>query len=101
MERGGGDVDERARRLLNAAPRSDGADRIEDRAFVRSAAGSGQNSARESALMNVRGGHGNLMRLVGGLEVDAEELAERLEFGDNESILAWFRQRYPVPIDRK
>jgi len=34
MERGGGDVDERARRLLNAAPRSDGADRIEDRAFV-------------------------------------------------------------------
>jgi hypothetical protein len=50
--------------------------------------------------MNVRGGHGNLMRLVGGLEVDAEELAERPEFGDNESILAWFRRRYPIPIDR-
>jgi len=50
--------------------------------------------------MNARGGHGNLMRLVGGMEVDAEELAERLEFGDKESILAWFRQRYPAPINR-
>lgn len=44
--------------------------------------------------------HGNLTELCGGLEVDAEELAERLEYGDNESVLAWFRRRYPDPIRR-
>lgn len=47
-----------------------------------------------------RTGDGNLLRLVGGMEVDAAELAERLEFGDNESILAWFRLKYPAPISR-
>jgi hypothetical protein len=37
----------------------------------------------------------NLRRLFRGLDKEAEELAERLEFGDNESVLAWFRHNYP------
>ena len=50
--------------------------------------------------MTSRTRDGNLRRLVGGTEMDAAELAERLQFGDNESILAWFRERYPIPINR-
>ena len=30
----------------------------------------------------------------------AEELAERLEFGDNESVLAWFRHNFPTATVR-
>jgi hypothetical protein len=41
-------------------------------------------------------GRANLKRLFHGLEEEAEELAERLEFGDNESVLAWFRYHYPT-----
>jgi len=44
--------------------------------------------------------NGNLTQLCGGLELDAEELAERLQYGDNESVLAWFRLKYPDPINR-
>jgi hypothetical protein len=40
-------------------------------------------------------GRANLRRLFGGLEEEAEELAERLEFGDNESVFAWFQYHYP------
>jgi hypothetical protein len=40
-------------------------------------------------------GRDNLRRLFRGLEREAEELAERLEFGDNESVLAWFQHNYP------
>jgi len=42
-----------------------------------------------------RPGRAKLRRLFGGLEEEAEELAERLEFGDNESVLAWFQYHYP------
>jgi hypothetical protein len=43
--------------------------------------------------MTTRNRHGraNLQRLFNGLEGKAE----RLEFGDNESVLAWFRHHYP------
>jgi hypothetical protein len=40
-------------------------------------------------------GRANLKRLFRGLEEQADELAERLEFGDNESVFAWFRHHYP------
>jgi hypothetical protein len=46
------------------------------------------------AKQNLRG-RANLKRVFRGLEQHAEELAERLEFGDNESVLAWFRHHYP------
>jgi hypothetical protein len=42
-----------------------------------------------------RYGCANLRRLFRGLEEEVEELAERLEFGDNESVLAWFQHHYP------
>jgi hypothetical protein len=42
-----------------------------------------------------RHGRANLRRLFGGLEEETEDLAERLEFGDNESVLAWFHYHYP------
>jgi hypothetical protein len=41
-------------------------------------------------------GRANLKRLFRGLDEEAEELADRLEYGDNESVLAWFRHYYPT-----
>jgi hypothetical protein len=42
-----------------------------------------------------RHGRANLRHLFSGLEDEPEELAERLEFGDNESVLAWFHYHCP------
>jgi hypothetical protein len=34
------------------------------------------------------------------VDEDANDLAERLQTGDDESVFAWFQQRYPKAMDR-
>jgi hypothetical protein len=38
--------------------------------------------------------------LLRGIGREADELAERLELGDNESVRAWFRHRYPKAMSK-
>jgi hypothetical protein len=47
-----------------------------------------------------RRGCTSLRRLFRCLEDEAEDLAERLEFGDKESVLAWFHYHYPNAVVR-
>lgn len=35
-----------------------------------------------------------------GLDEEAEDLMQRLVLGDDESVWAWFQQRYPVATQR-
>jgi hypothetical protein len=45
--------------------------------------------------------HAGLKQLFHGLaEEEAEELADRLDLGDDESVLAWLLHKYPKNISR-
>jgi len=44
--------------------------------------------------------HRILLSFFEGLDEEANDLAERLTTGDDESVWAWFRQRYPKATKR-
>jgi hypothetical protein len=58
-------------------------------------------SSTAKHTMTAQRQHSSLKTLFHGLaEEDAEELAERLDFGDDESVLAWLVHKYPKNIRR-
>ena len=58
-------------------------------------------ASRRTRTMTAQRQHANLKQLFHGLAAEeAIELAERLEFGDDESVLAWLMHKYPKNISR-